>query len=122
MAGLVSDQSRGEEQLCSSICPFYVPPSTGWEETIVRTRSISFGNFGKEEEGSSFFGFYNLLLLFLSLSLGQEKYFSTAHGEIDISFLTLFLSYSINWKRGIIPRVFVIRVIEISNFICYENA
>lgn len=84
----------------------------------MRTRSISFGNFGKEEEGSSFSGFYNLLLL----SLGQEKYFSTAHGEIDISFLTLFLSYSINWKRGIIPRVFVIRVIEISNFICYENA
>lgn len=93
MAGLVSDQSRGEEQLCSSICPFYVPPSTGWEETIVRTWSIPYGNCEKKRRDMCSFSICSM-----------------NHDGIDILFLTLL---SINYRRNegysIIPRIFVIR-------------
>lgn len=79
VAGLVSDQSRGEEQLCSSICPFYVPPSTGWEETIVRTWSIPYGNCEKKRRDMCSFSICSM-----------------NHDGIDISFLTLL---SINYRK-----------------------
>lgn len=111
VAGLVSDQSRGEEQLCSSICPFYVPPSTGWEETIVRTWSIPYGNCEKKRRDMCSFSICSM-----------------NHDGIDISFLTLL---SINYRKR---RIFYNSKnfrnwrgnffgfsIEISNFICYEK-
>lgn len=85
VAGLVSDQSRGEEQLCSSICPFYVPPSTGWEETIVRI--VERIRLEKLEEGWLFLPLLRSIFITCPFSLGQEKYFSIPFERITMKLI-----------------------------------
>lgn len=107
VAGLVSDQSRGEEQLCSSICPFYAPPSTGWEETIVRTWSIV-----SKRGGESFFLLSPVPFLrfpgfitWFPFSQPREKCFSSPFAETMklISHFNNSLSMERATKKILIP-------------------